>query len=59
MCKCPGRLKSNCVLAEQRKLSLREQYEWAKSLSQDELERIYFTHQRCLHQQTRKLLARG
>ena len=49
--RCPGNLQADCVLAEQRRLSLRERYAWAKALPAEEIERIYQHHHDCLHRQ--------
>ncbi|WP_210394645.1 hypothetical protein [Motiliproteus sediminis] len=49
--RCPCVEQADCVLAHQRKLPLRMRYEWARSLSEEQLERIYQHHHRCLARQ--------
>jgi len=51
LCKCPGTLQPDCILSKQRQRGLREGYEWARSLSEAELDRIYRHHRRCLARQ--------
>lgn len=54
LCRCPAVTQSDCVLAEQRKLPMQLRYQWARGLTEDQLERIYQHHHRCLQRQSRR-----